>query len=68
MLYFLYSIGLTGFLIYLRRNSTNPFIIDIILSIFWPVIVVIIFLVFIGLIIYNLIEYVAKDIKKLKGV
>lgn len=38
----------------LLKDSTNPFIVDILLSIFWPIEVSIIILALIGIIIYNI--------------
>ena len=55
MIYFLFYIfGVICFLI-LLKDSTNPFIVDILLSIFWPIEVSIIIIVLIGIIIYNII-------------
>ena len=57
MIYFLFYIfGVICFLILLKKyESTNPFIVDILLSIFWPIEVSIIILALIGIIIYNII-------------
>ena len=54
MIYFIFYIfGIICFLI-LLNDTANPFIVDILLSIFWPIEVSIILLTLIGIIIYNI--------------
>ena len=54
MIYFIFYIfGIICFLI-LLNDTVNPFIVDILLSIFWPIEVSIIILALIGIIIYNI--------------
>lgn len=54
MLY-IYIIGLILFFILLRKDSSNPLWFDIILSLFYPILILIIILGFIGILIYNII-------------
>jgi len=53
MIFLLYIIGLICFLI-LLKDSTNPLWVDILLSIFWPIPVIIIIIFLIGVIFYNI--------------
>jgi len=52
---FLYILGFILFFIMLRKYSTNPIWVDIILSILWFVCLSLILLLFLGLLIYNIL-------------